>query len=644
MYSPATDTGCLLSLNVANNPKGLDNNNAQPDKNRLSDLSGYAADTSRAGSACSSTYVPPAPTILNRLSQISGSSGSSAGSFINPYAQPMEPAILTETYKRYMTERWKNAELLLTILDELEKNKIVRSGFIGSRVELGVINENYYFKPNIGIVKNSPKRTKRPQTQRDHGSKRSRGDDDIPIGTTVFARQPDSKYFAAKVIKRSSNKKWLVEFYDGTVRNVTSKNIIYDYMDLIMGRRVLVMGDDRVSYPAIISECKVVNGIPMMMALTNEGDFEVPLGKIYITENQLKTIKAEFESPIPQKRVARSPRITKPLANKSLAKHDNAVACTSGTVKALPCASRAQPMATSSSEYDEIPEPPVNTAVHITGCEEEVLLQPPAPECAIKLKNISGKLPRSTNQIDDNIVGPIVSGQWFKGMFFLLTSNSRSVNVIANMDASTDSEDFQFTNIPFVYDRLELQIRLGQGTILYSTKDIPPNQLNNTYLIAPRPCLTQKYIECLALDITVLCHEWVINCCKMQTRIALQDLPLGWSVEHQRYIKADDKPYTNVFRSIRIQIAHNSNAPFYDFWSRIIRCLGGRVTKFIGDWINADFILVENGYRNEGLYIAEQSVALVSTTWVVQSLILRKPREAKGHVLYNPHFEDCESS
>lgn len=644
MYSPANDSGCLLSLNVGNNTNGVGDSKSQPDKNRLSDLSGYAADTSRAGSACSSTYVPAAPSIVNRLSQVSNSSGSSGASVINPYAHALQPALLSDSYRRYITTRWKNVDLLLSILDELDKHKTQCPGFLASRVELDVINENHtYFKPNGGVKPNSAKRTKRPQTQREHGSKRVREDEDeIPLGVIVFAKHQDSRYFAAKVLKKTGNKRWLLEFYDGIIKNVFYKFIICDYMELIMGRRVLYVGDDQVSYPAIIADCKVIDGIPMMMALTNEGDFDVPIGKIYFTESHLKAVKAEFDSPIPQKRVARSPRITKPLV-KAAGKYDNPVACTSGIAKVRPCTSTKQPLKTSFSGNDDIPEPQVTTITHITGCEDEVLLQPPAPESAIRLKNISGKLPRFANPIDNSIVGPINAGQWFKGMFFLLTSNSRRVNVIPNMDASTDSEDFQFTNIPFVYDRLELQIRLGQGTILYSTADIPPNNLNNTYLIAPRPCLTRKYIECLSLDMTVLCHEWVVNCCKMQRRIPFQDLPLGWSLEHQRFIKSDEIPYTNVFRSTRIQIAHNSNAPFYDFWSKIIRCLGGSVTKFIGEWINADFILVEDGYRNEGLNIAEQTVPLVSTTWVVQSLLLRKVREAKGHILYNPHFEECES-
>lgn len=68
--------------------------------------------------------------------------------------------------------------------------------------------------------------------------------------------------------------------------------------------------------------------------------------------------------------------------------------------------------------------------------------------------------------------------------------------------------------------------------------DVPRGKYNVCKLIAPRPCLTAKYIQCLATDIRPVSHGWVISSCSAGVR-ADEDsfaLPAGWSILKQRFI------------------------------------------------------------------------------------------------------------
>ena len=68
--------------------------------------------------------------------------------------------------------------------------------------------------------------------------------------------------------------------------------------------------------------------------------------------------------------------------------------------------------------------------------------------------------------------------------------------------------------------------------------DVPKNKYTVCKLIAPRPCLTAKYIQCLAADIRSVSHGWVIMSCINNTLNDIDSfaLPAGWSILKQRFI------------------------------------------------------------------------------------------------------------
>lgn len=59
------------------------------------------------------------------------------------------------------------------------------------------------------------------------------------------------------------------------------------------------------------------------------------------------------------------------------------------------------------------------------------------------------------------------------------------------------------SSLPFVKDHLRNQIECGGGKVYEHFEDIPKNKYKMCKLIAPHPCMTAKYVQCLAADIPV---------------------------------------------------------------------------------------------------------------------------------------------
>lgn len=635
-FSPEKNTGCILNVHVKQACSNSISTDAHVDGNMQSDLSGYAADISKTVSACSSTYVPLPPSALNRLSQVSSTSGSSFASSTAPV--PVKKCEVTETTltkKRIeaLKKRWQNSDMLYIILDYLDKYMSHSADECDvPRVEVTVIEEISFKAKPPRTTKGSKRRgvsTEEPDVKR---TKIEPKPGEFIIGSTVFAKWHDSKYYAGKVISKVSNNKWLVEFYDGKTKNVGTKQIIENYLHLVFGRRVMLMKDERArSSPALIVDCKVIKDEPMLFAVTNHGDYQVPLSQVYFTEQHLRQVKAESEDLQLRNSPTKHCRVTR-----SQMKTNSPVPCSSGFRNNL--------RSPSSSEVEDA-DPQWLSPKYIAGCEPEVLSYTPTPESRIKLKNISGKLPKSSTEIDDNVVGPLITGDWFKGMNFLLTCSERCIEMNVSDEIATDNEDYQFTKVPFVSDRLELQIKLGGGRLYTSVDDIKKPDFVNTYLVAPKPCLTTKYVECLVIGISPVCHEWIVNCCKQQKKLPVQEIPLGWCIENQKFINEYDRKRGLPFRGLKILIAYNtSDRSFYDFWAKILSAGGADVSRFSADRFNVDMILVECGLRDDSLATAAANgVYLVSTTWVIQSLIHGKSRNPDKHAQYHPSYDDYDN-
>lgn len=60
-----------------------------------------------------------------------------------------------------------------------------------------------------------------------------------------------------------------------------------------------------------------------------------------------------------------------------------------------------------------------------------------------------------------------------------------------------------FSTVPFFKDHLKLQIEAAGGTVYSNFENVPTNKYRTCFLLSPFPCLTAKFVQCLASNITV---------------------------------------------------------------------------------------------------------------------------------------------
>ncbi|KAI8434041.1 hypothetical protein MSG28_012191 [Choristoneura fumiferana] len=152
--------------------------------------------------------------------------------------------------------------------------------------------------------------------------------------------------------------------------------------------------------------------------------------------------------------------------------------------------------------------------------------------------------------------------------------------------------------------------------------DVPKNKYSVTKLIAPRPCLTAKYIQSLAADIRAVSHQWVIQCCTTNSLLDLDTLalPAGWSITKQD--------------------------TFVKFWERVCT-LAGATTRVVNEedlnMSGALALVTEWDCPHEVQNKANQdNIPLVSTTWVVQCLIEAKVIAPTSHDKFSFMYTEPE--
>ncbi|XP_063830242.1 uncharacterized protein LOC135079516 [Ostrinia nubilalis] len=166
----------------------------------------------------------------------------------------------------------------------------------------------------------------------------------------------------------------------------------------------------------------------------------------------------------------------------------------------------------------------------------------------------NSKLTKFENDEDTiSQLGPIPAGdnKMFAGLHFLLTctdtprrtreksqSHYSSEEDGETAGASASAEDVVFCARPFHKERLKEQLEAGGGVVYSHFDDVPKNKYSVCKLISPRPCLTAKYIQCLAADIRAVTHGWVIESCIKNQLVDVEAylLPAGWSLQKQQHI------------------------------------------------------------------------------------------------------------
>lgn len=205
--------------------------------------------------------------------------------------------------------------------------------------------------------------------------------------------------------------------------------------------------------------------------------------------------------------------------------------------------------------------------------------------------------------------------------------------------AETDTELKPFTKIPFIEEELKAQIISGGGTVYQHFEEIPSSEYPNCKLISNRPNRTAKYIQCIAAGIAVLSHEWIINCSSVKKRLTFQELPIGWSIERNQFIEPFQKINSKPFQNLLIYLAPNDDKDFIKFWNRVCSLAGGVVVVMENgdeDFQTATLVLAESDCPKEVVNRANDwNIPLLSTTWIVQSIIHGEPRAFDTQLLYS---------
>lgn len=79
-----------------------------------------------------------------------------------------------------------------------------------------------------------------------------------------------------------------------------------------------------------------------------------------------------------------------------------------------------------------------------------------------------------------------------------------------NHEYNLTNRTMSFTTVPFFKEHLQQQIEFAGGTVFNHFEDIPKNKHRTCVLLAPYPCLTAAYIQCLASNIPVSCLWYFI--------------------------------------------------------------------------------------------------------------------------------------
>ncbi|CAH2049537.1 unnamed protein product, partial [Iphiclides podalirius] len=528
--------------------------------------------------------------------------------------------------------------------------------------------------------------------------------------TVVLAKWVDKRYYSGRVLEITEPNKYLIKFDDGQSKVLLDEFIIFgDTKKLpLQGQSVYALVDEEQNYePGLVLAVEEHDNGTVTYRCTTDGDtiVMVTASELYLTEDQARSLKEsarprspaapstprrrhhrelDLDNIIQGPRSARSRDKGSSSAKKRVTSPKSPKASTSGVkTKSTPAGVRKR-LASESSEMSESSNSaPPTRLEEVAGVEPEVQRTPrkidgvkagPLQLKGAAKQNIGKKNSKLTKFENDEdtctTLGPIPSGsKLFEGLHFLLTctepprreriqkqfQESRHYSSEEDSEATsamggTDTEDLVFCERPFNKERLKEQLEAGGGIVHSHFDDVPKGKYSVCKLIAPRPCLTAKYIQCLAADIRAISHGWVIMSC---INGALLDtdafaLPAGWSILKEvfiNWIPSSGRRNATFFKDKIILLCGDPDT-FVKFWERVCT-LAGASTRVVNEedlnMSGALALVTEWDCPHEVQNKANQdNVPLVSTTWIVQCLVEAKVLAPTSHDKFSFMYTEPE--
>lgn len=637
-FNTVSGAAALLGVDNVELSNGVD---PQPDK-RISDISGYTAGSSNSGSSCSATYInPPKGMRLSEATVLSSSSLSTETRIEQPQS------LLSKKRLSYLREKYWNHELLYYVIDYIDQ------------IVTQVPREDD--QPNLSQPMQIKRSSKRLLVKNPKRRKLEEISEVTTANKLVFAKSSknSNKYFPAKTWSLLEGGDYMIEFYSGETKRVAKRNIFDEFQDCPVEKKVMFLKPNRYgrrnAIPALVLDLKTDDGDILCNLLTDEGDVDgVHVSYLYLTDDILNELYPARKQTLilPIKKSKRCYTETAGLDTAADAKQskletgyvhiagtepegaiDTGLEQTldtdpdtttrscfhyepSETQRILRFASYAS--SASSDDSDPL-VPPLEVA---EGCDPEKKFYVPFREINLRSKFFE------PNKKNCDLLGPLQEGDWFKGLAFILTC-SKYCQPVDKQEMVSDDENYVFSRVPFVYNHLVAQIKLGGGKIFESYSNVPSELIKNLVLIAPKPCLTARYIECMAFNVKMVCHEWIVNCCIAKAIIPHQELPLGWSVEQNRFISSFERQNTDPFANVSVRITSKTrDNSFFEFWSKVMRVCGAEVKPTRRVKFGKDLIILDRGYHYTELPIA------VTPTWVIQCVLHGELKVIAAHEDY----------
>ncbi|XP_065087005.1 TP53-binding protein 1-like isoform X2 [Ochlerotatus camptorhynchus] len=511
-----------------------------------------------------------------------------------------------------------------------------------------------------------------------------------------LARWTDRKYYAGRVTGYKGDNKFMVVFEDGASKALSKDVIVFGDMDTlpIMGHSIHALTGGDTYEPGIVQELKRNESDEVVYSVQiATGTVEVTASDMYLTDEQAKYINKackaaeaadEKNTSMQSPRGANTPVMQTPEEASGAASAEKGSRSTrrrgadkpqtpvtpeagySGGVgkKGRRGRSKAQQAQLQTSAISECSD--------VSDIVEEEIPVPPSPETALEfVDGVQPELQRTEKESEirkmylvaeylgherqlAELLGPLPGSKTlFRNKHFILTCTippRGSCNTPETNDMRNKYR--QFSAIPFVKEHLRQQIETGGGKVYQHFEDIPKAKYKQCKLIAPHPSATAKYVQCLAVDIPAVSHEWIIQCCQTLTFVEFKSfaLPAGWSLLDERYIRwscgraADQRSTVNPFAGHCVNIA-SMDKDFTEFWGRVCKLAGGTVRL-----IKSETDLTENlsGYmltdqefpEDVKLRATRYGLLIVSTVWVVQSLVVGRICQPDSHEKLTQIYQD----
>ncbi|XP_033750822.1 TP53-binding protein 1-like isoform X2 [Pecten maximus] len=495
------------------------------------------------------------------------------------------------------------------------------------------------------------------------------------LGARVLARWKDGFYYPGS-ISQILKSKYQVRFDDGDVRFVKVNDLLL-IERLPVGQSVLVQNEGGFFEPGIITDhkspSKASGQLCQYVVEQDDGtSAQFRCSQVILSDDQAQCLVIDIGSNIHKSPVGPPPTTPK-TADISL---DNLMDNKRRVTSRYEKQDNLDPRPSTSKSTMDAPtasKPQSSSVKRKRGCT----VNPVATSTPTPAKVASSRLRTAVVGLDASPVGTAVSSPvtprrsprkariglfhgdrearprrkttLFRGMVFLLTHVDRTMEQIkddkliledSSLDVSTDeSSSHDEPTIPFDKNQLKTQIEDGGGIVLDKYNESEVSSARQCILLSDTYQRTVKYFQFLAAGLLCLSHVWVYDCYSEDRLLDHKAymLPSGISLEKRRLMEW--KPTCNLLVNVTVMVESQS-ARFREEWSTIIQIAGGVVeTKIQTRDHRVNVILTDNTCSNTVLRRAKQlSVPVVSTEWMIQSLINSQLMAYDGHPRYRHDY------